>query len=426
MSKFSKKERLIASALSATPVLKSIIKKVFIYSSYVIYRKKYKSLRINVRKDIELFEPIDKGSETFFGYYDKSPENNNGDVLYNETKVSSSKKPNPDYEILIYTTNLKGKTPKPISKTYSYNWQQGCRAQWVCEDRIIYNFFDIDSHSYKSALYSLKTQQIIQFFDFPVQDSYQDKYFLSVNYNRIMKLRPDYGYRNLPLPDDKKMRNLIDDGIWKVDFSTGKVSLIVSLQDVVSTQPTSNFNQYLHKLNHVMISPNGEMFIFIHRWYQQGRRFDRLILFHNGRIEVLSNDQMVSHMCWVDNETLFGYLRHQGVDGFYFIDLNTGDIKPCKALNSLNNGDGHPSCFNDWIVIDTYPDKSRMQHLTMYNIKTKEVIPLIEVLHPLKYMNESRCDLHPRFSPNGERIYFDTVFTGKRRLAFIDVSEITK
>ncbi len=425
MAQFSKNERLIASALSATPALKAFIKKGYVSINYIIHRKRYRSLVLNLKREINLIEPINKKNETFFGYYDKSPDNDKGLVLFNETEASTSKKPTSNRPIWINTINLKTKISSAIADSFSYNWQQGCRAQWISDEKIIFNHFNSTTRRFEAAVYSIKKKEITKSFAFPVQDAYKDQYFLSINYRRIMRLRPDYGYRNLPLPDDEEMRNLDYDGIWKVDFNSDASDLIVSLKDVVDLQPASNFDSSFHKLNHVMISPNGENFIFIHRWYDKGKRFDRLILFQEGYLRILANEGMVSHMCWINDSILFGFFRHKGVAGFYFININSGEIKSCQGLNSLNNGDGHPTVYKEWIAVDSYPDKSRMQHLTLYNYKTKDLIPILEVFQPLKYQAETRCDMHPRFSQDGKYIFFDTVFTGKRRLAYIDVSSLT-
>ena len=426
MAQFSKKERLIASALSATPGLKTFLKKVYVSMNYIIHKKHYKSLVLNLKKEITLIEPLNPNNETFFGYYDKSPENDKGWILFNESETSTSKRPTSNRPIWINAISLQNRFTVPVSESFSYNWQQGCRAQWISEAEIIFNFFNTTTRHYESSLYSLDKKQVLRNYPLPVQDSYKKSYFLSINYQRIMRLRPDYGYRNLPLPDDNEMRNLSSDGIWKVDFKTGTQVLLVTINDVVSLNPVSNFDSSFHKLNHVMISPNGENFIFIHRWYQNGRRFDRLILFQRGQLKILADDEMISHMCWIDDSTLFGYFRHQGIAGFYFINIHTGDISSCEKLNALNNGDGHPSCYKDWIVIDSYPDKSRLQHLILFNYKTQKVYPIVEVFQPLRYQGECRCDMHPRFSTDGSRVFFDTVFTGKRRLAYIDVSSITQ
>lgn len=425
MAQFSAKERFIASILSSTPRLKAWIKKAYVAANYLVYRKGYKyKICDNRINEIRVFSSLKKGCETFFGYYDKSPEIGNGMVIFNETELKTHKKPSSLAPICINVMDrLSGEVIK-VGESLSYNWQQGCRAHWIDNNRLIYNSFDNKSQKYKSVVYDISCRSAVDIYDYPVQDSYQDIYFLSINYERIMALRPDYGYRNLPLLNEKKLKDTDEDGIRMIDFNTKEDRLIVKLSELVGLMPKESFKGALHKVNHVMISPNGDKFIFIHRWYQSGRRFDRLILSDFNNLQIISDDDMVSHMCWIDEETLFGYLRHNGVNGFYFINLSTGEFRTCERLNSLQSGDGHPSCHGDWIVVDTYPDKSRQQHLTLYNIRTDKAYPLLELFQSLAYQGECRCDLHPRFSSDGLRIYFDTVFNGFRELACIDVSGI--
>lgn len=129
-------------------------------------------------------------------------------------------------------------------------------------------------------------------------------------------------------------------------------------------------------------------------------------------------------MCWINSDKVFGYLRHYGKDGFYFIDTNTNEFTECTTLSNLRSGDGHPSYNKGRIVIDTYPDKSRMQHLYLYDIEENKVFDILELFQNVKYQGESRCDLHPRFSSDGTRIYFDTVYSGKRTLSYIDISNL--
>jgi len=37
----------------------------------------------------------------------------------------------------------------------AFNWQQGCRAQWLDDDLFMYNDFDINAQSFISRVYSL-------------------------------------------------------------------------------------------------------------------------------------------------------------------------------------------------------------------------------------------------------------------------------
>lgn len=422
MANFSAKERLIASLLSATPGLKHLVKDVYVRGNAVLYRKGYTN-KILCDKVAKIESPLSGlDGESFFGYYDKCPLNHAGLLLAHLSSRETSFKPSAEMPVRIVAVDIHSGKVAEIGQSASYTWQQGARAQWLTDDEVIYN--DFRKGCYKSVVYSLKEKRELRVYDYPVQDSYGKDYFLSINYRRIMYLRPDYGYRNLPLPTEEEIRDLTHDGIWKVGIESGEGCMLHSLEDVVQCEPKELFVSCLHKVNHVMINRTGDGFIFIHRFYQGKRRFDRLMYSDFKSLKVLVDDGMVSHCCWIDGHTIFGYFRYEGKNGYYYCDVHTGGITPCHAMTDLNLGDGHPSCCGDWIVFDSYPDKSRMQHLFLYNRRTDKVVPLLELYQSVKYMGECRCDLHPRFSRDGRYVFFDTVFTGKRAQCYIDLKDL--
>lgn len=418
MAGFSTKERMIAAMLSSMPGIKKYIKNIYIRLNALIYRKPYKFIVDSSFGNIHLINPSDSTAETFFGYYDKSCEQN-GKLLFHRTiGQPTSKKPDVSKAVEIVVRDLSSQEDIVIGETYSYNWQQGARAQWIDNDRIIFN--TMHNNTYCAAMYELSSGNTT-ILSHPIQESLKDGRYLSINYARIMKLRPDYGYRNLPLPNKKEMTNLRSDGIKIININSGEAELLHSLSDIVSTKPRQIFERCYHVVNHIMSNPNGDGFIFIHRFYEGKRRHDRLIYSNFKTLKILVDDDMVSHCCWLDNNTVLGYLRYEGTNGFFTIDINTGFIREHDLLNSINMGDGHPSVSGNYIAVDTYPDKSRIQHLFLLNRNEESIKEIVEVYHSVKYMDESRCDMHPRFSVDGKRLYFDTVYTGVRRLAYIDL-----
>ena len=81
---------------------------------------------------------------------------------------------------------------------------------------------------------------------------------------------------------------------------------------------------------------------------------------------------------------------------------------------------------SEWILNDTYPiGDERFQHLYLYHVVTGRREPLGSFAPPPEYKGEWRCDLHPRFSPDGRMVVIDSVHTGDGRQMFLlDISSI--
>lgn len=422
MATFSAKERLIASLLSATPGLKKFIKTAYIRMNAMIYAKEkgYKILDSRI-KSVD-YVIGHNNEESFFGYYDKTPECN-GKVLSHIATSSTTKDPSVKHPIKIAVSNLDCDKTDIIGETTSYAWQQGARVQWIDEDTVIYNI--AGDKGYNAVAYSLSQSKVIRRFNKPVQDSFGSKYFLSLNYTRLMPVASDYGYRNFAYDKNSQLKE-DEDGIWLVDYKSGNTTHLHTLEEIIKCNWKEDFAQCYHTINHIMISPDGKGFIFIHRYYKGQQRFHRLIYSDFKTLKVLLENEMVSHMCWVDCKTVFGYLSVGKKNGYYSIDIESSKSTICKEMTETNLGDGHPSVYGNWIVFDCYPDKSRMQQLLLFNKENKEVIPLLKLYQSVKFMYDTRCDLHPRFSKDGKYIFFDTVFCGKRTHCKIDVQEIIK
>src|SRR5690606_9534737 len=131
----------------------------------------------------------------------------------------------------------------------AYNWQQGCRAHWLDEDQFIFNDFDSEREAYVSRVYSVAEKKQVRFFSYPIQDSFEKQYFISLNYQRLMTLRPDYGYRNLPNLSQADLSNLQDDGLLRVDYETGEAKTLITIEDACKVKPVVEFDRAVHKFN---------------------------------------------------------------------------------------------------------------------------------------------------------------------------------
>lgn len=394
--------------------IKKQIKNLVRLLLFYIKRKPYK-----IRYDKKLVAlSNDQGNDSnefFFGYYDRSPELD-GMLLYHEMMKDGK-------SVNIVVEDMLTKKRRIIGNSTAFNWQMGARSIWIDNDTVSYNTFEHDRYICK--WFSLSEDKVIRTFDYPLQDYSKEFFFLGVNYQRLRSYAKEYAYYCLPEMSENEYEDYTNDGIWKTDVPTGKSSLLVSIEDILDFEPVERFNRGRHFVNHIMISPAGKSFIFIHRYYVNGKRFDRLMYYDFQKLKCLMDGRVQSHYCWIDNHTVFGYGEYKAQKGFYYIDVKTGEVTKDTTLTEVHPKDGHPTAHGDWVVVDDYLDLSRIQTLLAYNRKTHEIVKLCEFFHDLKHKEFNRCDLHPRFSADGKNIYVDTIYSGRRELLGLSVPTLT-
>lgn len=422
---YSLKERMIAKVLSKTPGLKRIIKNIYVRINAKIYKKGYtfKIVDTKIGNIYPAIENLQEDSESFFGYYDKCPMNKDGWVINHVTRHNTAKLISENDPIDIILSNLYTKEKLKIATSYAYTWQQGSRSQWITDDLVIYNDYDENGQLWVAKVYSLSKQTIVRTFDRPVQDAFQDHYFLSLDYQRLYNLTDDYGYHNKGFLSSRELEDIDNDGIFSVDYVTGRSKLIYSFRDILQIGFLEEFGKAVHSVNHIMINGEGTAFMFIHRYYINGRRKDRLMVSDFNHLDLIVQEGMVSHCCWINASEIYGYMRQNGCDGYFTVDIKSREWSENRSVSSLGLGDGHPTFSDNIVIFDTYPDKSRMQHLMLFNKKKSEVTHLLELYNPVQYTGASRCDLHPRFAREEKMVFFDAVFEGKRKQYYIQLNK---
>ena len=253
---------------------------------------------------------------------------------------------------------------------------------------------------------------------------------LSLDFSRLHSLRLGYGYS--ALPESTKGVALPDSTcIWKMDIETGDVVSLLNYTDFAKFQPRHEMKEQgsVHKVNHLMLSPNGRRFMVLYRWFCGQRKYTRLITCNvdGSNMYVLSDDDMVSHCYWKNDEEILAFERKKnGGPGYYLMKDKTQEWQ--HIWPHLSN-DGHPSyCPTDTnlVVFDTYPSRSRIQEVKLgrdSDTEGKNIKVIARVFSPFKYDNDTRCDLHPRWSRDGKKVCFDSVFEGHRGLYVVNLDE---
>lgn len=417
-------EQKINYQLNKYPKIKKVVKSTYQHIMYWI------SPKIKSEGNIIKLSPNDFDNEYFFGYYDKSPwDITDRYVLCLRAKNTwSDVSPKDIADILIIDTEKDIEDPtrvKKIAETHSWNVQQGCMLQWLGPDycsRIIYN--DYRNGKYCSIILNISDMQE-SIIDFPVYSVSNDgKTALSLDFSRLYNLRPGYGYYNV---NEKTEGESLPDStaIWTIDLESGKVQPLLKYTDFANFQPRDEMkeNGAVHKVNHIMISPNGKRFMVLYRWFIGERKYSRLITCNIDATEMylLSDDDMVSHCFWKSDEEIIAFENKKNTGtGYYLMKDKTKEYVHCWPELT---GDGHPSYSPNrkMVVTDTYPDRRRLQYLKVMDadIEKNAVKVIATVFSPFKYDNDTRCDLHPRWNRCSNKICFDSVFDGHRGLYMI-------
>jgi len=418
--KYKGYERKIASFLHRYPNLKRSVKKTYQQLNFRLYKKDTSYICSYLIQKISY-----NNEESFFGYYDKSPMNKDGNyIVFHSSPFSSTKNPKSEKSLNICLLNTADNSSQVIGTTNAWNWQQGSRLQWLDNIRFIFNDFDEHKKKYISRICNAQDYKFEKDIDFPVYDVFSN-FSISLNFDRLALLTPDYGYFGSKVKQYKDLPALDKDGIFKTILSKNKTRLLYSFEDIIATHNDKTMEQAKHLINHIMISPNGSRFMFIHRWFEKGIKYHGLLLAKTdgSSLKCLIDNVMISHCTWYGNETIIGYLEFEGKAGYYQINLKNNKISPLTIEGIDSVGDGHPSIYKGQMVFDSYPDKSRMKDLYLFNLQTKKLEKAGEFLEPVKYYEDTRCDLHPCWNFTGDKIFINSVHEGRRFLYQIDLTQ---
>ena len=345
-------------------------------------------------------------------------------------------------EICYFDLHNKNKWTK-IGETTAWNWQQGCRLQWVpgSFEEIVWNDRSEDGKSLISKVYNFKTKKTRTLPMTVYTVSPDGQTALTVNFERIVHggckyVGIDDPYKNIWAPSEI--------GIWKMDMKTQKIEMVMSVRDMAKKLypeglPSDTVNGTLYFFREGF-NPSGNRFIaFIKDSRQTGPGRERTrtegFTMNLDGSDVRYFYKEPSHHFWINDEELMDNGYHIKPDNsgstlgyFRFTDDDSGRAKdmyfeaPNGHITLHKNG--------DWILTDTYSIGGYV-YLYLYHIPSKKIVPLNKLAYKLGgylYPYDSgifRVDLHPRFTPDGKSICIDSTHEGLgRQLYLMDISGI--
>jgi len=401
----------------------------------------------------------------FFGYFDKSPwlaEPGADIALAHEAEVHA-KPPEPDDAVAVGSVDLEsGGAFTRLAESRAWNFQQGAMLQWLPGRCRTVVFNDRREHRAVGVVLEIGSGAT-RMLDQPVAAlSRQGGMALSVNFGRLNSTARGYGYAGVadPVADDPCPEN---DGIWTVDLATGAARLLLSTRAIATFGEHGNPPGAYHWVNHLQFNTDDTRFCFLHRCCNPaGTIYTRLLTCKpDGSGLRLLLCGMASHFDWRSEDelviwagerklldsTVHGSTRRLPVgqalrffyrllgkprflkqrllkDRYMVINARTGEKR--TVAHPRLNSDGHCSFSPDrkWMLTDTYPDRNRRVSLLLYYWESGRVLEVGEFTSPPELEDEVRCDLHPRWSPDGSRVCIDSAHEGRRQMYVLDIKAL--
>lgn len=363
----------------------------------------------------------------FFGYYDVAAFDAGGKYHLYHRVGFMDRLPTREDSAELGMINIETKEKIKIAETTAWNFQQGAMFQWnpaAPDSEVVYNVRV--GEAYRAVIKNIKTQKE-RMLEMPVAAlDPKGRYALSINFSRVFDFRPGYGYHGV---EDvrKKLKAPDDDGVFQTDMVTGKTKLILSLQQIHSLLQNTGSVVKNGKLviNHITCNTDGSRFVFLVRNFpEHGKKWGTVTITaaaDGGDIYVLSDYSMTSHYHWRDEQHLMAYAKHAEGDRLYLLRDKSQEYEIIDR--DFFKSDGHCSYAPDrgQILYDSYPENN-YRHLYVYDLHKRQGRTLASLYSAPVSVKDIRCDLHPRWHPNGKQISFDSTHEDQRHIYFADIN----
>lgn len=370
----------------------------------------------------------------FFGCFDKFPWDKSGRYILAHEVDFTARQPRPGEKAVLGMIDLQDNCRFiPFAASDAWCWQQGCMLQWLndAESKVIFN--DREGDHFVSRIVDVKSGESTTLCRPVYCLSPDGKWALSVNFSRLDRERPGYGYPGAfdrhefnPVPDD--------DGVWLVDLKNNRAKLIISVAEITEKFFRSDMENAPGWFNHLLFAPDGRRFAFFHRWrlFQEngapGGHVTHMFTANIDGSEVwpLNLENMSSHYTWINAGQIINFSNRFKSGWQYY--LYTDRTHKSEIIGKgVFPGDGHCSFSSNgkWMLTDSYPLEDNCRKLFLYDLTGGEAWEIGSFYADPAYPVETRCDLHPNWSRDDKTVCIDSIHEGSRQMYTIDVSEFT-
>lgn len=419
----------------------------------------------NLEKGVEVIFESPAEKSFFFGYYNYSPMNRDGNKLLAHKASFEGRMPNADDTVEIGYFDLENNNKwNVLGRSNAFNWQQGAMLQWLGPDfnsQVIFN--DVENDRFVSRIVNIHTNEIRTIQHAVYGLSPNGEFSISLNFERCYWTR---AYSYAPIVDQSWNKRIPEeDGIVKINLDTGQKESIVKIKNFLKMQGIEDDGNTSHWFEHIMLNPDGTRFAFYHRYgsddayltslytadinggsiwkhpMQEEVRFshlgwrdkDHYVLFSNPKTKAIkwigSNKKSYAKnfIRWCYRRTLKPFIKEKPfskvVKNSHYALTRDRDRVIEKINFDMLSRDGHPSFTRDgkYMLSDTYQDGDNYRHLLLCDMVMKRCKKLGSFFST--YNNCGwRADLHPRFSPDERYVIVDSTHNGYHQIIVLKMN----
>ena len=366
----------------------------------------------------------------FFGYYGVNPwDRSMVHHLALETTFHEHR-PGSDDSAKIGLVDSETHEFRPLAETRAFNLQQGSMMHWIdvgFGDEFTYNDWDGDKLVSRALCPETGRTRTIQRAVAAVSPT--DPVGIGLNFTRMAYCRPVVGYANEIDPSRWKAVP-DDDGLFHLDLRTGRSELLLSIADVVRADPCEATRGGLVWFNHVYYNTTGTRLLFLCRVKTPNKWHTAMWSVNSDGSDLecqIPYGPRTSHFAWQDASLVMVSTSFLGEMQFLRFTDRVRDFEAIGA--GVLPPDGHNAFSPDrrWVVCDRSPKgPGRLAELMLYNVESNAKVTLGRFYAHPQFTGDIRCDLHPRWRPDGKAVTFDSVHEGPRQVYIADVSDIVE
>lgn len=313
------------------------------------------------------------------------------------------------------------------SETLAWNLQQGAMLHWLrVGERIELSLNDLDRDGRSIARVLDPDGPGERRLEAAIAAVATDgRAAIGLDYARMFHCRTVVGCSS-DLPESAVADLPADNGLWAIDLATGRRSLLLSIAALTARcDLPADARAWF---NHACYAPDGARLLFFCRYR---RPPDQAFTTSVWVLDLTTGEPRCltpfgvrsSHYEWLDEHRVLLSTDLLGTMGFCVIDAVTGEAEAFGG--GQLPADGHACISPDrrWLLGDRYPaGPGRMAMLWLLELASGRYAEVAEVHSPPRYVGDIRCDLHPRWHPDGTSATIDSVHTGTRQIHHLDLA----